>query len=96
MMRDDYRPTLVAAEVSEPTGKTNKQGAAIMKHRFGIHCLRHHCASQWISQRTDLKRVQTWLGHSTIELTMDRYGHLMIDQAGDAAIASAAEAALFG
>jgi integrase len=91
-----YWPLLVAAGVSEPTGKRSKRGKELMRGRFGIHCLRHAAASAWINGGVDLKRIQSWLGHSTIELTMDRYGHLMADDAADAAIARATEAALFG
>ena len=89
-------PLLIAVGVCDPTGEVDKKGNPKMKGRFGLHAFRHAAASAWISQRIDLKRVQTWLGHSTIELTVDRYGHLMPDDEADAAIARATEAALFG
>jgi len=48
----------------------------------GLHALRHFYASWCINRRADgglelpLKNVQERLGHSTIVLTSDRYGHL--------------------
>ncbi len=41
-----------------------------------IHDLRHTCASLLISQGAHPKAIQTVLGHSSITVTMDRYGHL--------------------
>ena len=41
-----------------------------------IHDLRHTCASLLISQGAPPKAIQAHLGHSSISVTMDRYGHL--------------------
>jgi integrase len=41
-----------------------------------IHDLRHTCASLLISQGAHPKAIQAHLGHSSISVTMDRYGHL--------------------
>jgi integrase len=41
-----------------------------------IHDLRHTCASLLIAQGAHPKAVQVHLGHSSIAVTMDRYGHL--------------------
>ena len=43
---------------------------------FRIHDLRHTCASLLIAQRAHPKAIQVHLGHSSISVTMDRYGHL--------------------
>lgn len=43
---------------------------------FRIHDLRHTCASLLISQGGHPKAIQAHLGHSSISVTMDRYGHL--------------------
>ena len=64
--------------------------------RMGLHALRHAAASAWIHQGIDLKRLQTWIGHGSIQLTIDRYGHLLIDEGRDAAFAAAAERELLG
>ena len=39
------------------------------------HDLRHSFASQLASRGVPLRRIQEWLGHSTIHVTM-RYAHL--------------------
>lgn len=58
---------------------------------FGPHVLRHVAASLWIEQGLPPKKVQELLGHSTLALTMDLYGHLWKDDAGDDALAKASE-----
>ena len=46
------------------------------KRRLRFHDLRHTCAALLIAQGAHPKEIQEWLGHSTIKLTFDRYGHL--------------------
>jgi integrase len=72
------------------------QTRAKLAKRYSFHALRHFAASAFIAQKIDLKRLSGWLGHSTVTLTIDRYGHLLQDTVGDAAIMAAAEADLFG
>lgn len=43
---------------------------------FRIHDLRHTCASLLIAEGAHPKAIQVHLGHSSISVTMDRYGHL--------------------
>lgn len=45
-----------------------------------IHDLRHTCASLLIAQGAHSKAIQQHLGHSSISVTLDRYGHLFPDQ----------------
>ena len=47
-----------------------------------MHALRHACASLWIENGMNAKRIQKLMGHSTIQMTFDVYGHLFTD--GDA------------
>jgi integrase len=64
----------------------------------GLHALRHFYASWCINRRADgglelpLKVVQGRLGHSSIQMTADRYGHLFprVDDAAELAAAQAA------
>ena len=56
----------------------------------------HVAASNWLNDGIDLKRLQTWIGHESIQLTIDVYGHLIADAKKDAALAAAAERALLG
>jgi integrase len=41
-----------------------------------FHDLRHTCAALLIAQRAHPKAMQERLGHSSITVTLDRYGHL--------------------
>jgi integrase len=43
---------------------------------FGWHALRHFAISTWIESSMTPKTVQTFAGHSSLAVTMDRYGHL--------------------
>jgi integrase len=49
--------------------------AGLRKIRF--HDLRHTYTALLISQGENLKFIQQQLGHSSIQVTLDRYGHLM-------------------
>jgi integrase len=66
-------PALEAAGVVDAEGKAKYTG---------LHCLRHFYASWCINRRADgglelpIKTVQTRLGHASILMTSDRYGHL--------------------
>jgi len=51
------------------------EAAGLRDLRF--HDLRHTFGSMLIAQGQDLKYVQTQLGHSSIQVTVDVYGHLL-------------------
>jgi integrase len=78
-------PTQIAAGVT-------RQGRAKYP---GLHTLRHFYASWCINRRVDgglelpLKLVQSRLGHASIQMTADRYGHLFpsIDDSAELAAA---------
>ncbi|GHA11262.1 integrase [Devosia pacifica] len=40
------------------------------------HALRHFAVSSWIAAGLPPKTIQTFAGHATLAITMDRYGHL--------------------
>jgi integrase len=67
----------------------------------GLHALRHFYASWCINRRADgglelpIKVVQGRLGHASIQMTADRYGHLF-PRSDDAAELAAAERAFLG
>lgn len=44
---------------------------------FGFHEGRHTFASIGIAACLNAKTLSTYLGHATITITLDRYGHLM-------------------
>ena len=56
-----YKPTLAAAGV---------------KNNYTLHALRHFYASWLIDQGFGPKKVQTLMGHASITMTYDLYGHL--------------------
>ncbi len=66
------------------------------KPKYGLHALRHFYASWIIEQGFSPKKCQTLLGHSSIQMTFDTYGHLFPDPKEDRAKLEAAELALVG
>jgi integrase len=51
--------------------------------KYGLHALRHSAASLFIEQGFSPKRVQALMGHSTIQMTFDTYGHLFPSETDD-------------
>ncbi len=47
-----------------------------LPQRLRIHDLRHTCAALLIAEGAHPKAIQMHLGHSSITVTLDRYGHL--------------------
>jgi len=86
---DSLAPVMAAA------GVVNKQG----KPKYGLHSFRHFFASWCINRRADggrelpAKVVQGLLGHGSIVMTLDRYGHLF-PRGDDRAELAAASGAL--
>jgi integrase len=64
--------------------------------KYGLHSLRHAAASLFIEQGFSPKRVQALMGHSTIQVTFDTYGHLFPAQAEDEAAMRQLQARLVG
>jgi integrase len=76
---DHHKNMLRALEpVMKSAGVVTKGG----KPKYGLHSLRHFFASWCINPRDrggrelPAKVVQQWLGHSSITMTLDIYGHL--------------------
>lgn len=44
---------------------------------IGFHECRHTCASWMIYAELNIKEVSTRLGHASVQITLDRYGHLL-------------------
>jgi integrase len=82
-------PVQIAAGVTATNGKAKYTG---------LHALRHFYASWCINRKVDgglelpLKMVQARLGHASIQMTADRYGHLF-PRGDDGAELAAAEKA---
>lgn len=55
------------------------QRAALGEVRYNLHSLRHFAASLWIELGFSPKRLQVMLGHSSVQMSFDTYGHLLSD-----------------
>jgi integrase len=66
------------------------------KPKYGLHALRHFCASLWIELGFSPKRLQVLLGHSSIQMTYDIYGHLFPSLEDDHAKLAAGELMVVG
>lgn len=88
------------APVLDDAGKPviNNAGEPVMREvaRYGLHALRHACASLWIEQGHNPKQIQTLMGHSSIKVTFDTYGHLFADDEADQRAAEGVELRLLG
>ncbi len=100
IVRQGFMPAQIAAGVTVDTGAIDSHGEPIFGPKYtGMHALRHFYASWCINRREDgglalpPKLVQERLGHSSIVMTMDVYGHLF-PRGDDAAELAAAETAL--
>jgi integrase len=78
LVRREFKPALRRAKLPE----------------IRFHDLRHSFASLLIAQGEHPKLISEQLGHASVKITMDRYGHLMDQSYGDAS--SRLDAALFG
>ncbi|TPK85226.1 site-specific integrase [Mesorhizobium sp. B2-4-17] len=83
IIRSGLIPTMLAAGVTVDTGEKDENGKPILAPKYtGLHAFRHWFASWCLNREKDggrgllPMRVQKLLGHSTIGLTMDTYGHL--------------------
>lgn len=47
--------------------------------RYTLHSLRHFHASMLIASGATAKEIQVEMGHSSIQMTFDTYGHLFPD-----------------
>ena len=87
-----FKRVVLAAGLKTATGKPKYTG---------LHSLRHFYASWCINLKKDgglelpVKIVQTRLGHATLAMTMDRYGHLFPSK-DDGSEMAEAERALLG
>ncbi len=50
--------------------------AAAGLKRITMHERRHTCASYFIAAGVNAKTLSTFLGHASVTITLDRYGHL--------------------
>jgi integrase len=76
-------------------GKEDAEGQPIAGHRYDFHMLRHAAAVLFIQYLGSTpKRLQTIMGHSSINMTFDLYGHLFENIEADRADMAKIEAAV--
>lgn len=91
-----FWPIQVAAGVSVLVDGTDKDGKPIKvpDAKFSLHALRHAAAALWIEQGLSPKRVQSLMGHASIQQTFDQYGYLFEAREDEAAKLAAVETGL--
>lgn len=62
---------------------TDEEGRPIVRPALTFHSLRHAAASLFIEQGWNAKKIQKVMGHSSITVTFDTYGHLWKDTQSD-------------
>lgn len=109
IVRRGLIPCVIKAGLTKPlrdehgVAKRDEHGKPMVEAKYkGMHCLRHFFASWCINRKEDggmglpAKVVQERLGHATIAMTMDTYGHLFPRGDDTAELAAGAERLLFG
>jgi integrase len=57
--------------------RAGAEWAAAGLEPIGLHEARHTYASLMIAAGVNIKTISEWMGHSSITITLDRYGHLL-------------------
>jgi integrase len=94
ILRSFWEPLQVAngMTVDAPDARAGKSS---LNAKYGLHALRHAAASLFIAHLGwTPKRVQAVMGHSSIQMTFDHYGHLFEDREGDREAMKKLEAAI--
>lgn len=91
MTKNHLNPIMIAAGVTKAGGSAKGD----LQAKYSAHAFRHAAASLWIAQGLNPKRVQNLMGHSSIQMTFDTYGHLFDEAQKDREDANAIERALY-
>lgn len=70
----------VACEKAGLMETVEEGGEAITRPKYRPYDLRHFFASMLIENKVNLKKIQTLMGHTNIETTLNVYGHLLDDE----------------
>jgi integrase len=106
IIEQGYAPIQIAKGITEQRVRLNKDRKPVIGEddkpvidtvaKYGLHALRHACASLWIEQGLNPKRIQVLMGHSSIQVTYDTYGHLFKDAEADQRAAENVQSRLLG
>lgn len=94
--RDCWDPMMQRAGLTVIATSTKEIGKKVHVYKrlsvdFSPHTLRHVYASIQIESGVTPKRLQALMGHATLAMTMDLYGHLWTADDADQAMAEASE-----
>jgi integrase len=89
-----WGPLQMAAGVTREAKGKGKGAKPVLRPKYGLHALRHAAASLFIEQGWTPKRIQAVMGHSSITMTFDTYGHLFRDLEADRDAMAKVEAAV--
>jgi integrase len=92
--RECWWPLMLRAGLGELV--KDKAGSNRPQVAFSPHMLRHVYASIQIENGVQPKPLQKLLGHASLSMTMDTYGHLWKNPEADEALANAAEQSVLG
>lgn len=87
--RSVFPSSTTATEHFDAVGLMNRvraawKGAGLGAHtHLSLHGCRHTYASTLIAAGLNIKKVSTYMGHSKVAITWDRYGHLYPDIVGE-------------
>jgi integrase len=81
-----FYPLQVKAGVIDETGEA----------KYNFHALRHLAASHWIDLGFAPKKIQSWMGHASIVMTLDVYSHLFDNLDDDHEKLAAGELSIVG
>jgi integrase len=86
IMNRFFYPTQIVAGVTKkvilrdknrkPVLDADGRSQMVVRAKFGLHAIRHFCASLWIEAGFSPKKVQALMGHKSIVQTFDTYGYL--------------------
>jgi integrase len=98
IMQRGFDPIQIAGGVTALREALDADGqpVTLTTGKYGMHALRHACASLWIENGKNPKQIQTLMGHSTIQMTYDVYGHLFADADADQRAAEDVQIRLLG
>lgn len=98
LIEHGFAPIQIAAGIIAQKQAVDDAGqpVTVSVAKYGLHALRHACASLWIEQGHNPKQIQTLMGHSSIKVTFDTYGHLFADSEADQRAAEGVEFRLLG
>jgi integrase len=72
-----FNPTLLGKRAKAAWTKANAERAENELAPIGLHECRHTFASLMIAAGVNVKALSSYMGHASVAITYDRYGHLM-------------------